>query len=165
MSTLEDICEKYYGTKNFYKILCVNKYSPLDDGNKLNSFRIVHHHLSLIQILISVKKAYRRLSLQVHPDRNDQDENHIATEKFKILSKIYQILINPDAKTLYDEKGMVDDGSGTSLNQSSNVPKANMETVKNHFVGNCIHFPSTNDILCGTNVSCKFKDRNMKKRR
>lgn len=147
MSTLELICEKYYGSRNFYKVLGVNKYSPLDDGNKLNSLRIAHNHLSLSYIPVSVTKAYRRLSLQVHPDRNDQDENHIATEKFKILSKIYHILINPDAKTLYDEKGIVDDGSKTDINHSSNSPKANMETVRNHFVGNCIFMPSANDFM------------------
>lgn len=56
-----------------------------------------------------MKKAYYKLSLQVHPDRVPEEEKIIATEKFKVLSKINSILTDKDKKALYDEKGIIDD--------------------------------------------------------
>lgn len=57
----------------------------------------------------SVKKAYYKLSLQVHPDRVPDEEKDIATEKFKVLSTINSILTDKDKKALYDEQGIIDD--------------------------------------------------------
>lgn len=88
---------------------------------------------------VPVKKAYRKLSLQIHPDRNNQDEKHIANEKFGILSKIYHILIDPKAKALYDEKGIVSESvtNESDSDVGSRSPNAmNMQMVKNHYVGN-----------------------------
>lgn len=40
-----------------------------------------------------VKKAYKKLALQYHPDKNPSEE---ATEKFKSISEAYQMITNPD---------------------------------------------------------------------
>lgn len=56
-----------------------------------------------------VKNSFRRLSLQIHPDRVAECEKEEATEKFKVLSKIYSILTNPIKKKLYDVHGIIDD--------------------------------------------------------
>lgn len=45
----------------------------------------------------------------VHPDRVDENQKLIATEKFKVLSKIHSILQNSDKRKIYDESGTVDD--------------------------------------------------------
>lgn len=58
---------------------------------------------------LPVKKAYYKLSLQVHPDRVPDEEKDIATEKFKVLSTINSILTDKDKKALYDEQGIIDD--------------------------------------------------------
>lgn len=47
--------------------------------------------------------------MKVHPDRVDEDEKAEATEKFKILAKIYEVLTDKDKRTVYDEQGIVDD--------------------------------------------------------
>lgn len=60
-------------------------------------------------IIFSVKKAYHKLSLLVHPDRVDEDQKLEATEKFKILSKIHSILSDESKKAIYDESGEFDD--------------------------------------------------------
>lgn len=66
--------------------------------------------------MISVKKAYYKLSLQVHPDRVEESEKEVATEKFKVLSKIYAVLSDKDKRALYDEQGIIDDDDGTGTN-------------------------------------------------
>lgn len=56
-----------------------------------------------------VKKAYHKLSLKVHPDRVSESEKAEATEKFKVLAKIYEVLTDKNKRSLYDEQGIVDD--------------------------------------------------------
>ena len=50
-----------------------------------------------------VKKAYRRLSLAYHPDRNPNDAT--ATAKFQKISEAYQVLEDPMKKKQYDMGG------------------------------------------------------------
>ena len=55
---------------------------------------------------VVVKKAYRRLSLKVHPDRVGKKEKKAATCKFQVLGKVYSILSDKDKRAVYDETGM-----------------------------------------------------------
>ena len=55
---------------------------------------------------VAVKKAYRRLSLKVHPDRVGKKEKKAATCKFQVLGKVYSILSDKDKRAVYDETGM-----------------------------------------------------------
>src|SRR5512136_2375565 len=50
-----------------------------------------------------IKKAYKRLAKQVHPDRNRGDGN--AEERFKELSEAYQALSDPAKRKQYDRFG------------------------------------------------------------
>ena len=59
----------------------------------------------------SVKKAYHKLSLLVHPDRVEEDVKIEATEKFKVLGRIHSILSDNDKRKIYDETGQFDDES------------------------------------------------------
>lgn len=63
----------------------------------------------------SVKKAYHKLSLKFHPDRVAEDEKTEATEKFKVLSKLYSVLTDKNKKALYDDKGVIDDDDERDL--------------------------------------------------
>ncbi|RMF87057.1 MAG: J domain-containing protein [Nitrospinota bacterium] len=47
-----------------------------------------------------IKKAYRRLALQYHPDRNPGDRR--AEEKFKAISEAYAVLMDPRKRAEYD---------------------------------------------------------------
>lgn len=58
-----------------------------------------------------LKKAYRKLALQYHPDRNPGDKE--AEEKFKEAAEAYDVLSNPDKKARYDQYGHAGvDGQG-----------------------------------------------------
>ncbi|XP_055631794.1 J domain-containing protein CG6693 [Toxorhynchites rutilus septentrionalis] len=91
-STLE-LCQKFYGTNDVYKLFEVKKDAPEKE----------------------IKKAYYRLSLKVHPDRVEDEDKKECTEKFKVLSKIYSVLSDPGKRALYNEKGIIDEDDDDSL--------------------------------------------------
>src|SRR3989338_11049985 len=66
--------------KDFYKILGVSKSASADE----------------------IKKAYRKLALQYHPDRNKTKE---ADKKFKEVTAAYEVLSDSGKKQAYDQFG------------------------------------------------------------
>lgn len=50
-----------------------------------------------------IKRAYRRLALKYHPDRNPGDKK--ADEKFREAAESYEVLRDPQKKSLYDQFG------------------------------------------------------------
>jgi curved DNA-binding protein len=50
-----------------------------------------------------IKKAYRKLAAQFHPDRNP--ENKSAEERFKAINRAHQVLGDAQKRALYDEFG------------------------------------------------------------
>ena len=56
-----------------------------------------------------IKKAYRKLAMQYHPDRNPA---HDAEEMFKEISEAYQVLSDPDKRAYYDRTGAVPGSQG-----------------------------------------------------
>ncbi len=67
--------------KDFYQILGVNRSASAEE----------------------IKKAYRKLALQHHPDRNH--DNPEAEEKFKEASEAYSVLGNVEKRQIYDQYG------------------------------------------------------------
>ena len=50
-----------------------------------------------------LKKAYRRLAMKFHPDRNPDDEK--AEEKFKEATEAYEVLTDANKCAAYDQYG------------------------------------------------------------
>lgn len=67
--------------KDYYKVLGVDKKSTKDE----------------------IKKAYRKLAMKFHPDRNPGDKS--AEEKFKEINEAYQVLSNDEQRQRYDQLG------------------------------------------------------------
>ncbi len=57
-----------------------------------------------------IKKAYRKLALQYHPDKNPDDAS--AEDKFKEAAEAYEILSNAEKKAQYDRFGHAGMGQG-----------------------------------------------------
>lgn len=62
-----------------------------------------------LRLIILVHKAYRALSLIVHPDHSDESAQ--ATEKFQVLAKVHEFLMCEKNRELYDATGNVDAAS------------------------------------------------------
>ena len=74
--------------RDYYEVLGVSRGAPPED----------------------VKKAYRKLALQHHPDRNPGDKK--AEESFKELSEAYEVLSDPKKKQMYDQFGHAANAGG-----------------------------------------------------
>lgn len=49
-----------------------------------------------------LKKAYRNLSLELHPDKNKSPE---APEQFRKVKAAFDVLLNPDTRQIYERLG------------------------------------------------------------
>ena len=76
--------------RDFYEVLGVSKSATADE----------------------IKKAYRKVAMQYHPDRNPGDK--ASEEKFKEAASAYEILSDVDKKAKYDRYGHQAFGPGTS---------------------------------------------------
>ena len=66
--------------KDYYEILGVSRKASQDE----------------------IKKAFRKYALKYHPDRNKSSE---AQEKFKEINEAYQVLSDPEKRSIYDQYG------------------------------------------------------------
>ena len=67
-----------------------------------------------------IKKAYRKLALKYHPDRNPDDQE--AEEKFKLINEAYQVLSDDEKRAIYDrygKEGLAGQGMGSGFGNAS----------------------------------------------
>lgn len=77
-----------------------------------------------------IKKAYRKLALKYHPDKNKEPD---AEDRFKQISEAYDVLCNPEKKSNYDRFGSAEGdtdgpfgGGGFRMHRMSKEEAENM---------------------------------------
>ena len=93
--------------RDYYEILGVSKSSTAEE----------------------IKKSYRKVAMQFHPDRNPGDKE--AEEKFKEAAEAYEVLSDVDKKAKYDRYGHQAFGPGTS--GGGGFHASNMEDIFSQF--------------------------------
>lgn len=91
--------------KDYYAILAVEKTCSVEE----------------------IRKAYRKLSLKVHPDKNKAPG---AEEAFKKVSKAFKCLSEEDSRRHYDQTGLADE---FEYNQQHNVRQRTRRTTNDFF--------------------------------
>ncbi len=66
-----------------------------------------------------IKKSYRKLAMQYHPDRNPSNKE--AEEKFKEVAEAYEVLSNDEKRAKYDRFGHGGLRGGTDFHEWNNV--------------------------------------------
>ena len=118
---------------NPYEILGVSKSSPSEE----------------------IKKRYKLLAKKYHPDRNPNNKEE-SEEKFKELSKSYDILSDPDKKRNYDLYGTLNQNEMPMPN-SFGFPFTNRHpSVTKHILP-----VSLEEIYNEKNIEFKIKTRKM----
>jgi molecular chaperone DnaJ len=83
--------------RDYYEILGVSKTAPADE----------------------IKKAYRKLALQFHPDRNP--DNKEAENKFKEAAEAYEVLSDVEKRKRYDQFGHQGMHGGADFHQNQDI--------------------------------------------
>ena len=76
-----------------------------------------------------IKKAYRKLARQYHPDTN---KDAGAEERFKAISEAYDVLGDPDKRKKYDRGGSVFPGSNPFGGGASAARSARQRGLERH---------------------------------
>jgi len=87
MVGLLETCRLVFATDNLYEVLKLTKNASSTE----------------------IKRGYHKLSLEVHPDRVEEESKDEATKKFQTLGKLYSILSDKEKRAVYDDTGEVDD--------------------------------------------------------
>lgn len=107
--------------KDYYKILGVSRNASQDE----------------------IKKAYRKLAMQYHPDKNPGNEKW-ANEKFKEVNEAFSVLGDEQKRKQYDQFGTV--GEASDVFRSSSTRSA-FEDMMKDFGGAGLGFDFLDDIF------------------
>jgi len=91
-------------TRDYYEILGVGREASAED----------------------IQRAYRKLAMKHHPDRNPGDQE--AESKFKEAAEAYEVLSDPEKRRLYDQFGHAG-LRGTSMHDFGHMDAADISSI------------------------------------
>lgn len=150
---LLDLCEKIFGSRNLYAIFDVEatatqkkskSFGKINRNNTCTLLRLYIETVSNLQINClhsPVTKAYHKKSLLVHPDTAQRGKSADGstintTEKFQILHKAYEVLMDAEKRILYDTRGII-----VNETKSYIVTDAQFEKCREKYAGILFDLP------------------------
>uniref|UniRef100_A0A672IB63 Zgc:122979 n=1 Tax=Salarias fasciatus TaxID=181472 RepID=A0A672IB63_SALFA len=113
--------------KDFYKVLGVSPESNEDE----------------------IKKAYRKMALKFHPDKNSDAD---AEDKFKEIAEAYEILTDPKKRSIYDQFGEEGLKNGVSLAGQGNAFRNSFPSDPHATFSSSFHGSDHFDIFFGSDA-------------
>ncbi|XP_061657245.1 dnaJ homolog subfamily B member 5-like [Syngnathoides biaculeatus] len=110
--------------KDFYKVLGVAPDSNEDE----------------------IKKAYRKMALKFHPDKNSEAD---AEDRFKEIAEAYEVLTDPEKRSVYDQFGEEGLKSGMSAGGHGNAFRKHFPTDPHDTFSSFFHGSDHFDIFFG----------------
>uniref|UniRef100_A0A667ZU63 Zgc:122979 n=1 Tax=Myripristis murdjan TaxID=586833 RepID=A0A667ZU63_9TELE len=112
--------------KDFYKVLGVSPDSNEDE----------------------IKKAYRKMALKFHPDKNSDAD---AEDRFKEIAEAYEILTDPKKRSIYDQYGLKN-GTGMSMANQGSSPRNSFHGDAHATFSSFFHGSDHFDIFFGSDI-------------
>uniref|UniRef100_A0A667ZU34 Zgc:122979 n=2 Tax=Myripristis murdjan TaxID=586833 RepID=A0A667ZU34_9TELE len=115
--------------KDFYKVLGVSPDSNEDE----------------------IKKAYRKMALKFHPDKNSDAD---AEDRFKEIAEAYEILTDPKKRSIYDQYGEegLKNGTGMSMANQGSSPRNSFHGDAHATFSSFFHGSDHFDIFFGSDI-------------
>jgi len=99
-----------------------------------------------------IKKAYRKLALKWHPDKNPDNKEH-AEKKFKEIAEAYEVLSDSQKRAIYDREGIEGirggGGGGHRFNRSSSFHFTDPNEIFKSFFGSSSIFDIMEEMMGG----------------
>ena len=109
-----------------------------------------------------IKRAFRKLALEYHPDRNKKDG---AEERFKEINEAYQIISDPQKRAVYDRYGHAGvSGNGSARGFEGFENFGGFGDIFDAFFGGGFGSRHTHDQLCKSGRRPPVQDRNRVRR-
>ena len=100
-STTRSLCRLGITALLLFTIIMAQQTSPAVASSENETYYAVLQ-LSQTATLQEIKKAYRKLALQHHPDRNPPEKKDQATIQFRRVNEAYEVLSDEDQRRQYD---------------------------------------------------------------
>lgn len=102
-----------------------------------------------------IKKAYRKMAVKYHPDKNPDDKS--SEEKFKEVNEAYEVLSDSQERAAYDSYGHKASDSRARSNGNPHNPFGNFHETVHDFFGRGSQKPNPSSPQRGSDLECHIE--------
>ncbi|KAG1712979.1 hypothetical protein DVH05_000709 [Phytophthora capsici] len=119
------------GKRVFLGVLCLLLCATVALGQDLYELLGVSSSATSSQM----KRAYRKLSLKYHPDKQTEETREAMKEEFVKITNAYRVLSDPERREKYDAYGIADDQGFENFDEATRFAEDGVEDSLMNWVG------------------------------